>query len=251
MPNLPPNSGPTLNTLADVNSRIRSIVNDDNGQLWPDGSTGLLNACRDAYNWLYGQILIMSGSTFDAVVTDIVYTPSTSGEEQDLLSILPVDMYLPSKLEFRLNSSETYQEIDRKQNLRSRNTQQLQRPPEWTRRGHTIVVVSGNTPGLLKLTYRSLLPTINLTTDPILIPNAIEAIAHYAAAELFRRRGQMVNMQTAMGDDGKKNGGIPFGAKGYASMVLDHIIMNEQEVPRRGVRFGAGSLDTAQYRDVG
>lgn len=248
MPNLPQSTGPMLNTLADVNSRVRSIVNDDNAQLWPDGSTGLLNACRDAYNWLYGQIVRLSGGTFRRVIEDIAYTPTTSGEEQDLVAILPADMYFPRFLEFRLNTGEQYAEINRVQRIPSRNTEQLERPTEWEKRGHTIIVASGNQAGLLKLTYDSLVPTLTLTTDQIVMQNAIEALAHYAASELFRRRGQMNQMQAAMGDDGSRNGSIPFGAKGFASLILDHIVLDEQDIPRRGVRFTESSADVVSNR---
>jgi hypothetical protein len=61
------------NTVADVNSRVRSIVNDDNAQLWPDGNIGLLNAVRDGYNWLFGQVVRIQGQPNRLVVSDIVY----------------------------------------------------------------------------------------------------------------------------------------------------------------------------------
>lgn len=247
MPVLVP-GGAILNTIADVNSRVRSITNDDNAQLYPDGSTQLLNAVRDAYNWLYGQIQRIAGSTFEPVMTDITYTPSAPGSRQDLGSILPADFYMPVKLEFRLNTSETYVELNRVDKVANRNQDILTRLTDWEFRGSSIIVNSSNAPGLLQLTYRSLLPAIALTTDPVLIPNAIEAIAHYAAYELFRRRGQMVNAMAAMGDDGSRNGNIPMGAKGFASMILDHLVLNEQEIPRRGQRYSNGGYDNVGNR---
>jgi hypothetical protein len=248
MPILSPSTPPNYSTVADVNSRVRSITNDDNAQLYPDGSTQLLNAVRDAYNWIYGQVVRLQGQAEDKVLVDIVYTPAVVGEEQNLSSILPADFYQPISLEFRLNAGETYLTVDRRQNLPSRNNENLQRIAEWEFRGNTIYVVSSSQGGLIKLTYHPLLTQVNLTTDPITIQNAVEAIAHYAAYELFRRRGQRMQMMDAMGDDGSRNGGVPFGAKGFAAMLLDHIILNEQEIPRRGGRFNEQAVDTVSNR---
>lgn len=240
--------GATYPSVLDVNSRTRSIVNDDNAQLWPDGSTGLLNAVRDGYNWLFGQIQRIGGQALERVIQDVAYTPTTSGEEQNISAILPADIYFPVLIEFRLSSTETYTPLDRRQKLPSRNNSQLERLTEWEFRGNNIFVISSNQAGLLKITYRSLLPIVMLTGDPILFINSVEAISHYAAYELFRRRGQMLNAQAALGDDGTRNGSIPTGAKGFASLILDHIIMDEQEIPRRGIPFGDGSGDSLFYR---
>jgi hypothetical protein len=237
-----------VNTVGDVNNRIRSLMNDDNAQLYPDNSTQLLNAVRDAYAWMYGQVMKMQASTFEKVVIDLPYTPATGGEEQDLSAILPIDLYIPILLEFRLTTQETYQVIDRKTKLPSRNTEQLQKPPEWEWRGQTIFVNSGNQNGFIKLTYRSLVPSISLTTDSLAIANTLEAMAHYAASELARRRGQWQLMQSLIGDDGMRNGGIGTGAKFFASLALDHIIMEEQEIPSRGARFGEAAVDNISNR---
>lgn len=239
---------PAYPTVADVNSRTRSIANDDNAQLYPDGSTQLLNAVRDAYTWLFGQVQRLQGQAFEKVVIDLVYVPSTSGAEQDIASVLPADMYLPTRLEFRLNSGENYLTVDRREKLPSRNNENLQRLQEWEFRGNSIIVNSASQGGLIKLTYRPLLGSISLTTDQILIQNSVEAISHYAAYELFRRRGQRMQMIDALGDDGSRNGGVPFGAKGFAGLVLDHIILNEQDIPRRGQRFQETEVDAVSNR---
>lgn len=223
-------------TLADVNSRVRSICNDNNAQLYPDGATGLLNAVRNAYTWLFGQVVRIQGPGPRTVVTDLTYTPLNAGQEQDIGNILPVDVYFPVKLEFRLNTNEEYLPVERRQSLPSRTQQQPLRVIEWEFRGNTIVVIDGQSTGMFKLTYIPLLQQVNLVTDPILINNSIEAIAHYAAHELFRARGQMQNAMMALGN-GEDAGKVPTGAKGFAAMVLDHIVLNEQEIPRRGGRF--------------
>lgn len=235
-------------TVGDVNDRVRSLMNDDNAQLYPNNSTQLLNAVRDAYTWMFGQIQRLQAGTFEKVEVDIAYTAGTSGEEQDISPILPIDLYYPTKLEFRLNSGETYAEIDRKQHLRSRNNQQLERPIEWEWRGQTIFLTSGNQNGFLKITYKSLLPDIVLTTDPIEMANVKEAMAHFAASELARRRGQWQLMTSLIGDDGTRNGGIGYGAKMFAALALDHIILNEQDIPRRGARFSEAIHDGVSNR---
>ena len=233
--------GHVTNTVADVNSRVRSIVNDNNAQLYPDNAPGLLNAVRNAYNWLYGQIVRLQGETFRFVVSDIAYTPTVAGQEQDLSPILPVDIYFPISLEFRLNTNEEYLPVERRQSLPSRTQQQPSRIMEWEFRGNTIFVVASTSTGLFKLTYVPLLGLVNVTTDLILINNAVEAIAHYAAYELLRARGQLMNAAAVLGN-GEEPGKVPTGAKGFAAMVLDHLILNEQEIPRRGVRFGEGEV---------
>lgn len=247
MPNL--QAAQIVNTLADVNSRVRSLMNDDNAQLYPDGSTQLLNAVKNAYTWLHGLIVKFDRATFENVITDIPYAPAVAGEEQDLAAVLPADMYMPVQVEFRLTLSETYNIVDRKGKLPSRNTEQNERPIEWERRGQSIFVNSGNMPGYLKLTYISLVPSIALVTDSIKINNAVEALAHKAAAELAGRRGQWMTMNAMIGTDGTTgNGGIGTGAKHYAAMILDHLVMDEQEIPSRGARFGEGGVDNVSNR---
>jgi hypothetical protein len=112
---------------------------------------------------------------------------------------------------------------------------------EWEFRGNTIFVISSTAPGLFKIRYIPLINLVNVTTDQILINNAVEAISHYAAHELFRRRGQLMNATAALGN-GEEPGKIPTGAKGFAALILDHLVLNEQEIPRRGVRFGEGEI---------
>ena len=236
------------NTVSDVNGRVRSITNDNQGQLYPDNSIGLLNAVRNAYNWLYGQIVRLQGQTFRVVLSDIPYTPSTAGQEQDLAGILPVDIYFPVKLEFRLNSGEEYVEVRRRQSLPPGTQTQPQRVQQWEFRGNTIFVIASQSTGQFKLTYMPLLGLVSSTSDPILINNSVEAIAHYAAYELFRARGQAMNAQMVLGDDGTRNGYIPTGAKGFAALVLDHLILNEQEIARRGQPFGNEEVSIS-YRD--
>jgi hypothetical protein len=229
------------NTCADVNTRARSLLNDNSAQIWTDAA--LLNFVRDAYTWLYGQVIRVGGGPFERVVIDIPYTPITAGMEQDIGAVLPADLYFPEKLEFRLNTGEEYVEIGRSTRLSSRTQQQPERIPEWEFRGNTIIVIASQSPGLLKLRYGALLPLLNGSSDTIGINNAVEAIAHYAASQAFDSRGQAMNASAKMGshDSGK-------GAVGFADMILDHIVLNEQEIPRRGERFGDGEGSEYYWR---
>jgi hypothetical protein len=237
------------NTIADVNSRVRSIVNDNNAQLYPDGQAGLLNAVRNAYTWMFGQIVRIQGETHKVRVSDIAYTPiAAAGSEDDLAPILPVDIYFPVQLEFRLNSNEEYLPVERRQSLPARTQQQPQRVIEWEFRGNTIFVIASQSGGLFRITYIPLLGLVNLTTDPIFINNAVEAIAHYAAYELTRARGQLMNAMAILGN-GEDPGKIPTGAKGFASMLLDHLVLNEQEIARRGGRFTEGDVTNGGIRE--
>lgn len=220
-----------LNTVSDVNSRARSLLNDDAAQIWTDAV--LLNLVRNGYNWLYGQIQTICGQSFSRAVVDLPYTPSaTPGSEQDLGSILPADVYLVTGLYFRLSTSEEYLLVNRVQRLPSRTQEQPTRILEWERRGNSIIVNSGTTAGLIKLFYDGLLPLVNGSGDNILIDNAVEAIAHFTAAQAFGRRGQVANSAAMMGSVNSKTGAVFF-----ADMILSHIIRDEQEISRRGQSF--------------
>lgn len=230
-------------TVADVNSRVRSAVNDNNGQLYPDGSAALLNAVRNAYNWLYGQIVRLQGQPFTVTISDVAYTPGvTAGQEENISGLLPIDMYMPITVYYRLNTSEEYREVSRRQRLLPRTQQAPDRVVEWEFRGNTIFVIAPSQPGMFRFSYTPLLANVALVTDPILINNAKEAIANYAAYELFQARGQMINASARLGN-GEDPGKVPTGAKGFAALVLDHLILNEQEIPRRGARFAASEID--------
>lgn len=220
-----------LNTVADINSRARSLLNDDNAQIWTDAA--LLNLVRNGYNWLYGQIQTICGQSFSRAVIDLPYTPSnTPGSEQDLSSILPSDLYLVTQFYFRLSTSEEYLPVNRVQRLPSRTQEQPVRLLEWERRGNSIIVNSGTTAGLIKLYYDGLLPLVNGAGDSILIDNAVEAIAHFTASQSFGRRGQVANAAAMMGSVNSKTG-----ATFFADMILSHIIRDEQEIARRGQSF--------------
>lgn len=230
-------------TMGDVNDRVRSICNDNSGQLYPDGSPALLNAVRDAYSWVCGQISKLSGSTFENVAEDVPYVPASSpGVPQNLATILPADFWRPLSVEFRCNAGEYYVPLDRVTKLPSTESRCTWRPFNWQLRGQSIWVNSGGNAGLMKFTYISTFPVPSLTTDPIAITNCTEAVAHYAAAELFRARGQYPQMTYAMGDDGSRNGGVGSGAKGFLAALLDNIVQDEQSVPRRGAGYSDGAI---------
>jgi hypothetical protein len=235
MPVLP--SSHLTKTVADVTSRARSALNDDGAQIWTDAV--LMPFVRGAYMWLYGQIQAIGGSGQEITLPDIIYTPSVAvGSQEDLSFLLPVDLYLPLSIEFRLNTGEEYVLVDRRQALPSRTQQQPVRPAEWVWQGRTIKIVALANAGLFKIRYISLLPEIALVTDPIAIDNAVEALGEYTAYLGYRRRGQVMQAQGCLGST-QSRGGAVF----HADLLLDAIIRDEQSVPRRGVRFGGGSQD--------
>jgi hypothetical protein len=222
-------------TYGDVTSRVRSIMNDDSAQIWTD--TVLQNHVRNAYTWVYNEITKMVDVSFEKVTApggDIQYTPTSPGQEQDLgeAGFLPADLYLPMDLQYRANVSEEWQPVARKDRLPERSTQIPERIYEWEWRSRSIWVISANQPGLLRLRYISLLPTLSVATDPILITNVTESLAHRTAFEAYARRGQIPLSQAAKGN-----------AKEFMDQVLDHLVLNDQYIGRRGQRFGDEGQD--------
>jgi hypothetical protein len=222
-------------TYGDVASRTRSCLNDEGGQIWTD--TVLQNHIRDAYTWVYNEIVKIADVDFEKVTApggDIVYTPTVPGQEQDLgeAGDLPADMYRPIDLQFRANSSEEWQAVNRRDKLPERATQIPERIYEWEWRNRSIWVVSANAPGLIKLRYLSLLPQLSVAPDPVLITNVLEAMSHRAAYYAFKRRGQIPLSQSEKAD-----------AKEFMDQILDYLVLNDQYIPRRGTRFGDAMTD--------
>lgn len=232
---MPVISGQFTATYGDVASRTRSCLNDDGGQIWTD--TVLQNPIRDAYTWVYNECIKICDVDFEKVTApggDIVYTPSVAGQEQDLgaAGLLPADLYRPLTLQFRANASEEWQAINRRDVLPERATQIPERIYEWEWRNRSIWVVSANQPGLLKLKYLSLLPQLSIAADSVLITNVLEAMAHRAAYYAFKRRGQIPLSQSEKAD-----------AKEFMDQVLDYLVLNDQNIARRGARFGDAMTD--------
>jgi hypothetical protein len=135
-------------------------------------------------------------------------------------------------LQYRANSSEEWQPVQRRDRLPERATQIPERIYEWEWRNRSIWVVSANQPGLIRLRYVSLLPTLSIAPDPVLITNVLEALAHRTAYEAYKRRGQVPLAQSEKAD-----------AKEFMDQVLDHLILNDQYIGRRGERFGDANGD--------
>jgi hypothetical protein len=214
-------------TYEDVASRTRSILNDDGGQIWTDSF--LLNHINNAYRWVYNNIARYVDVSFVKVTNpDLIYvTTGLPGQEQDIGGILPQDLYLPIDLQFRANISEEWQPVNRLDRLPERATQIPERIYEWEWRGRSIWVIAANQNGLLRLRYLSLLPLLLLSGDQVLITNAVEAMAHRTAYEAYKRRGQVPLAQSEKAD-----------AQEFMDQMLDHLILNDQYVGRRGQRFG-------------
>jgi hypothetical protein len=214
-------------TYEDVANRARSILNDDGGQIWTDSF--LLNHINSAYRWVYNNIARYVDTSFIKVSNpDIIYvTTGLPGQEQDIGGILPQDLYLPIDMQFRANISEEWQPVNRRDRLPERATQIPERLYEWEWRGRSIWVIAANQNGLIRLRYLSLLPLLFLSADQILITNAVEAMSHRTAYEAYKRRGQVPLAQSEKAD-----------AQEFMDQLLDHLILNDQYIGRRGQRFG-------------
>ena len=222
-------------TYGDVTSRVRSCLNDDGGQIWTD--TVLQNHIRDAYTWVYNECVKICDVDFEKVTApggDIQYTPTVPGSEQDLGAgnMLPADLYRPLDLQYRANTQEEWQAVNRRDRLPERATQIPERIYEWEWRNRSIWVISTNQPGLLRIRYLALLPQLSIAPDPVLITNVLEAMAHRAAYYAYKRRGQIPLSQSEKAD-----------ASEFMNQILDYLVLNDQNVVRRGTRFGDAMSD--------
>lgn len=215
----------TNKTLFDVFERARYNLNDRPGTFWKD--INLLGHVQNAYSWMFSNISVLVDKPFEKIAT-LTYTANT----EDLLSILPADLYVPILLEFRKNTNEEWKDVNRVDRLRSRETQTNDRVIEWEWRLRTILVNKATNGGLLRLRYSSLLTDLALETDPILMDNVVEALAYYTASDAFDSRGQekMASKNLAKADH-------------FLGLVKDKLILNEQMIPRRGQRYSTQARD--------
>lgn len=219
----------TNRTVGDVIARAQSLLNDENGTLWT--ATRLLPHVKNAYAWLFTQIARWTEVPTKTVSGPLTYAANT----EDLTSILPADLWLPLKLEFRKDTGEEWQTLDRRDSLPSRETTNMDRVIEWEWRFRTIFVNKGTAGGLLRIHYESLLPDLIDSTSALLMDNALEALAYYAAADAYQRRGQ--DQQAA-----RMLGAVepPTGARGTLDAITTILVKNEQLVARRGKPFSGG-----------
>lgn len=217
----------TNRTFADVLGQAAAFLNDPAKKYYTDGI--LLPHAKAAYNWLYNEIARVTETPIEKQVS-LNYTANAA----DLASITPADFYEPIKLEWRLNTSEEWREVDRKDSLPSRagTGSTLTELKEWEYRDRIMYVNPSSQSGLVRLTYLGLLADPSSGSSAILFDNAVNALAYYTAAQAAGVRGQIKVIEALMGSRTQRTGAL-----GFAEQLTDIIIKNEQLVPRRGRAF--------------
>jgi len=214
----------TTRTYSDVLSRAQALLNDSGAQYW--NITTLLPHLSNAQNRVFSEIAKYSTVEFRKVATGLIYVLGTS----DITAILPADLYQPEKLEWRLNTSEEWQEVERRVAVPSNelSANQADRVIYWAWRSRTILTNKCTQGGLLQLTYFGLLADPTGTSSNILMDNVVEALAYFTAMDAYARRGQVgqVDLMANMGGTQLDN-------------LISHIVQNEQFIQRRGKRFSA------------
>jgi hypothetical protein len=242
---------PSSNIVSDVITRAQSNLNDTGAQIW--NLPSLLGHLRNAYAWMYNEIMKACDATFEKVSADLVYTPplaAAANQEQDLgpngLAIIPADLYQPISVEFRLNTTEEWVPLNRVSRLSSRVSQPTARVYDWEWRNRTIFVWPSTQAGLIRIRYQLLLPILTAGGDSILMDNILEALAYYTAADAYRRRGQHTQATAMMGSEVP-----PTGAIGFMSQIVTQCVLNDQTISRRGQRFSQGSSGANDSRFSG
>jgi hypothetical protein len=217
----------TNKSVADVYLRAKALLNDRSGVFWTDAK--LLEHVKSAYTWASNEILRVTGSQKEKKVSLTYTTPAA-----DLISITPADMYLPEKLDWRLNTSEEWREVNRVDSLPARDGSgaMLSELCEWEFRDRNIYVNPSSQSGLVRLTYTGLIADVTSSASPILYDNLVETLAYYAAAQARISRGQNTAGLALLGDKAER-----IGALGFMEQVTDLLVHNEQLVPRRGMPF--------------
>ena len=217
----------TNRTIADVYLRTKALLNDRSGAFWTDAK--LLEHVKSAYQWASNEILRVTSGPKKKIVSLTYTTPAA-----DLNSITPADHWVPEMLEWRLNTSEEWRELNRVDDLPSRDGagNMLTELREWTFRDRTIYVNPSSQSGLVRLTYMGLIADVSSSASPILYDGLVEALAYYAAGEARGTRGQGVAALALIGDRKDR-----FGAIGFMEQITDILIKNEQLVSRRGRAF--------------
>jgi hypothetical protein len=224
-------------TVGDVTARARAFLNDRGGQIYSD--TLLMPFVQEAVQWLYNQIAIYVPSTFRKSLVDVPYTPTVQpGQVEVLNGILPADMLLPVGLWFRQNPNTAYQRIDRVVELPTDySTQAPLSPPAWSWQNRSLLMVAPSSPGLLRFDYIGMLPDPQGSSDLVFMDLAVDALAHRTAALAAASRGMVQQAALEMGRDDP-----PTGAQGFASQLIRLLVLHQQQIPRRMVRYSAGSL---------
>lgn len=212
----------TIRTYADVITRAQALLNDRAGAIWT--TANLLPHLSNAQNRVFSEIGKHSTVEFRKQTTGLVYVQAT----EDISAILPADLYQPEKLEWRKDTGEEWQDVDRKDAVPTNelSSNQVDRVIYWAYRNRTILVNKATQGGLLRLTYFSLLADPTGTSSQILMDNVVEALAYFAAMDAYGSRGQIGQMDVM----------LKLGASQLDNLV-SHIILNQQMIPHRGIKF--------------
>lgn len=230
---------PSTNTLSDVLSRARAFLNDQGGMIWPDQV--LLPHAQTAYRWAAVNFSVhdelwdenIEGEPYS---TDLIYTAS----QTDLSSILPVDMWLPVKLEFRVEQSDDWREINRVSELETMVQPEEGMIRQWCFRNRDIFVTPVINGGFLRLSYIRLLPAVNQGQDAVQMDMAVEMLAYYTAYSAYLSRGQAQNAAAMLGAYDPNALDTGTGARGIFAALVQNIVQNKQQIGTRGRRFDSG-----------
>jgi hypothetical protein len=190
--------------------------------------------------------------TFNTANGTEIVTGSASGTVANLISIVPVDMWVPISLEYRCSQSEEWQFLNRTSSLPSQEIDPPNNLTNWEFRMRNIYVNQSTQNGFLRLRYLSLFPSLiynsfgnnplgqanplyagQIGQDPstanVLIDNALEALAYYTAYDAAKSRGQSTLAKANLDS-----------ANMFANLIINVLVKNEQRTPTRSKRYTSG-----------
>ena len=116
--------------VSEVLDRARANLNDQAASLWTDNL--LLPHLQSAYEWMFTRVAVYNPNTWrkvqgDPYDSDIIYVSGTT----DLTTILPADLYLPEKLEWRVSVGTEWSTVDRVAAIPSLESITVNFPTSW------------------------------------------------------------------------------------------------------------------------
>ncbi len=228
--------------------RARAFLNDQGAMIW--NNQMLMPHARTAYTWLvtrlqqHDQLMYQKVSGTPYTPTDIVYT----GGEVDLLSVLPADMWYPTRLEFRMDASQDWTEVVESSDLETIVAPEQGTIRQWMWRNRDIYVTPVTNNGLLRLTYMALVPPSSPGPgSSVLVDNAVECLAYFTAHSAYMSRGQAQQAGLMLGSDIPTSPAYMSGAKGFCAMLIDLLVKVRQLIATRGVPFDQGQYNVGSY----
>jgi hypothetical protein len=234
---------PPIETISRVADRARGNLNDQGAQLWSDNL--LLPHISNAYEWAYSKMAVYEptavrktvGQPYTDATDDIIVPANTT----NITTLLPVDMWLPEKLEYRLSTSEEWVPMDRRTALPSQITATVDIPTTWVWQNRQLFMNPAASDARIRLTYISLFPHIDDTgadvANRLLLDDVVAALAFYAAGSAYASRGQTEQAKAMMGSENENE--FP-GALGMMDLAIRVLVQNQQKIPRRGAPYSSG-----------